>query len=132
VIGGEDRDLSMQVNRRWRLLISGDLRLEHRHETQGRFPPLRQMWRVAFGLGRGFAKGRRGVLDWFTIGRFLIGELLIDMLAFLRQPSIRNWKTAFTRQHGYLAGLNSLRTDQSSRTEMRGIAGRSGVLAADE
>jgi glycosyltransferase involved in cell wall biosynthesis len=124
VIGGDDRDLAMQVNRRWRLMISGDLLLQHRQEPQGRFPPLRQMWRVAYGLGRGFAKGRRSPADWLTIVRFLIGESAIDTLAFLRRPTVRNLRIIFTRQHGYFAGMNSLNSDQSARSELRGIAGR--------
>jgi hypothetical protein len=125
VIGGDDRDLSMQVGRRWRLVISGDLELQHLQDVQARFPAVRQLWRVAFGMGRSFAKNRRSRADAWTIARYLAGELLIDLLAAIRRPSLRNLQIVAARQHGYIAGLVSLRTGAAQRVALRGLAGRS-------
>lgn len=125
VIGGDDRDLSMQVGKNWELRMSGDLLLEHHQYAQGRFPSAKQLWRVAYGMGRSMVKGRRSPGDSWTIARYLAAELLIDLLAFLRRPSIMQARIAVTRQHGYISGLRSLRNNHIVFEHLRGLAGRS-------
>ncbi len=119
VIGGDDRDLSMQVGKGWRLVLAGHLKLQHLQDMQSRFAPLPQLWRVAYGMGRSLDKGRRSLADSWLIGWYLVAELLIDLLAWVRRPSMLNLRIAIVRQRGYVAGLAS-----AGSVEMRGLAGR--------
>jgi glycosyltransferase involved in cell wall biosynthesis len=105
----EDRDFSMRVGDKWRLLISGDLCLQHLRDGEARHPNHIQTWRASFGLGRTFAKRRRSHLDWFTMAHVLAGELVIDCLVATRSPSVTNAKVPFWRVKGFLQGLSSLR-----------------------
>ena len=105
----EDRDFSMEVGRRWRLVICGDLHLEHRYDPQGRHSHTAQIGRAAFGLGRSFAKRRRYSKDWLTIFHVLIGEFVIDLIVIARRPTWQNFATPVARIRGYCSGLLSLR-----------------------
>jgi GT2 family glycosyltransferase len=125
IIGGDDRDLSMQVGQKWRLVLCGDLTIEHHQHVQGRFASLPQMWRVAYGMGRGMVKGHRSHSDSWTIVRFLAAEFIIDLMALGRRPTLTRAKIAMTRQHGYFSGLMSLRKDHTQFEHLRGLAGKS-------
>ena len=103
----EDRDFSMEVGRRWRLAICGQLRLAHLFDPQGRHRQAVQVRRAAFGLGRSYAKRKR-TGDWGFICRTVAGEFLIDLLILLRKPSWQNVKTPFYRLDGFFSGFSSL------------------------
>ncbi len=105
----EDRDFSMQVGDKWKLLICGDLHLSHLQDDQARYSSPRQTWRAAFGLGRSFAKRRQSGFDWVRAGHVLAGEFLIDLLLTVRKPSLTSWKILCSRINGFVAGLTSLR-----------------------
>jgi glycosyltransferase involved in cell wall biosynthesis len=110
VTAAEDRDFSMEVGRRWRLLVCGDLRLAHEQDSQDRMDTVASVRRAAFGLGRSFVKRKRGPSDNFRITRIVLGDLLIDVLAAVMNPSSTSWKTSLSRLQGYLSGIASLRT----------------------
>lgn len=106
----EDRDFAMAVGAKgWRMMISGDLYLEHRRDSEARHSPSRQARRAAFALGRIFAKRRRRFSDWWLIVKTLVGEFVIDLLVLAARPSLENLKIPFRRIDGYLAGLFSYR-----------------------
>jgi cellulose synthase/poly-beta-1,6-N-acetylglucosamine synthase-like glycosyltransferase len=120
----EDRDFSMEVGRRWRLVICGDLHLEHRYDPQGRHSPTAQIGRAAFGLGRSFAKRRRYGKDWLTIFHVLVGECLIDLIVIARWPTWQNCKIPVARVRGYFSGLLSLRRYPTQPAAQKASVGR--------
>ena len=64
--GGEDRDYSMRVGERSRLLICGDLHLQHHYATEGRNDGLIRLRECSFGAGRRFAKYGHGFRDYLV------------------------------------------------------------------
>ena len=113
---GEDRDFSMQVGWRSRLLICGDLRLRHHATLQGRDSELKRNFQSAFGMGRRFVKYSRGTRDDLrAIGTFL-GDLVIDLIFLLRYPTRLNVRTTLTRISGFFHGL---RSDPGARRRRR-------------
>jgi cellulose synthase/poly-beta-1,6-N-acetylglucosamine synthase-like glycosyltransferase len=106
----EDRDFSMEVGRSHRLLISGDLKVQHLRDGEARHPSHVQTWRASFGLGRSFAKRRRAFRDWFTIIHVLIGEILIDVIVAISRPSVMNCKVPVWRLNGFVSGFASYRS----------------------
>jgi glycosyltransferase involved in cell wall biosynthesis len=107
--GGEDRDLSMEVAKRWRLLLCGDLHVEHRASNQNRVFDSQRVYQTGFGTGRGFAKRVRTVADYGTIAWYTVGEFIVDMLSFLRRPTRANLCSAIARPRGIIAGYRSLK-----------------------
>jgi glycosyltransferase involved in cell wall biosynthesis len=105
--GGEDRDFSFQVGQRKRLLICGDLHLQHHYTVEGRDDGLGRLRESSFGVGRRFAKYNRGVLDYLTIARTFVGDFLVDMVAVARKPVPSNLLTAWVRIEGCVAGMLS-------------------------
>jgi hypothetical protein len=108
-IAAEDRDFSMDVGSRSRLLFCGDLEIEHHMDSQGRLPAVRQIWRAAFALGRSFTKRRKGPADWFRIAQIMVGEFLVDLVVLVSRPSTQNLKIVVSRQRGFYSGMTSLR-----------------------
>lgn len=107
----EDREFSMRVGDKSRLLIWGDLQLAHKQDTQARHSPWRQTWRAAFGLGHSFASRSRSWRDWITIVHVPVGELIIDVMMLMSRPSAEGMKVGLYRIKGYFAGLNSARSE---------------------
>ncbi len=105
--GGEDRDFSMLVARNWRLALCGDLRLWHHCTQQGRDSDVGRMFQTAFGVGRRFGKYRKGWPDFIVIAQSFIGDLLVDILAFLARPSGNSFLIIFARVRGFFHGLIS-------------------------
>jgi glycosyltransferase involved in cell wall biosynthesis len=106
----EDRDFSMEVGRTHRLLISGDLKVQHLRDDEARHPNHVQTWRASFGLGRSFAKRRRAFRDWFTIVHVLLGEIIIDVIVAVGRPSLVNCKVPVWRLNGFVSGFASYRS----------------------
>ena len=104
---GEDRDFSMQVGWRWRLLICGDLRLHHHATPQGRDSDLKRNFQSAFGMGRRFVKYSRGRRDDLRLVATFLGDFAIDLMFLLRCPTRVNLLTTLTRIRGFFAGLRS-------------------------
>ena len=107
--GGEDRDFSSQVGRQWRLVVCGDLHLEHHASPNHRVRGAEQVYQTAFGLGRGFARRAGGVCDYLAILRYVLAEFFVDLLSFTRRPSRGALLAAFARPRGIFVGLRSLR-----------------------
>ncbi len=105
--GGDDRDLSMRIGRKWRLLFCGDLRLEHRSAPSNRSTGARRVYESAYGTGRGFAKHARGIRDRFSVMHYIVVELIVDLLALVRRPSMLLLRSALARPRGVIAGYLS-------------------------
>jgi glycosyltransferase involved in cell wall biosynthesis len=105
--GGEDRDFSMRVGERSRLLICGDLHLQHHYSTEGRNDGLIRLRECSFGAGRRFAKYGRGFRDHLSVARTLLGDFVVDVIAFARSPRPMNFFAIFVRLHASFQGLRS-------------------------
>jgi glycosyltransferase involved in cell wall biosynthesis len=105
----EDRDFSMEVGRRWRLLICGQLHLVHDQDDEERMASAMGVRRAAFGLGRSFVKRSCSTQDYLKIAQIMIGEFVIDLVASLARPSWKNWQVIVLRLQGFFWGLTSLR-----------------------
>ncbi len=105
--GGEDRDFSIQVGKRWRLLICGDLHVKHHYTSQGRSSDLQRILQSSFGVGRRFAKNARTNCDYITVVHTFLGDFVIDVMAFVNRPLRVNLLTVFVRMQGFFAGLRS-------------------------
>jgi glycosyltransferase involved in cell wall biosynthesis len=105
--GGEDRDFSMRVGRNWRLLICGDLHVQHHCTAQGRESDLPRLFQSSFGTGRRFAQYARSARDYWTVAVTFFGDLLIDLLVFSMRPRQVNLLAIFVRMKGFIAGLRS-------------------------
>ena len=107
--GGEDRDFSMQVGEYWRLLICGDLRVEHCQSLQSRDSELQRVCQSSFGAGRRFARRARNIRDYLTVVRTVLGDFMVDVILYLHRPERTNLLTLFVRIRGFFAGLRSSR-----------------------
>lgn len=120
----EDRDFSMDVAERgWRLMLCGDMALQHLWDAEARLPPSRQARRAAFGLGRSFMKRKRKLSDWWLIVYTLFGEFVIDMAVLIRRPTMENLRTPGRRIDGYLLGLSSFRRPEAADYFQRTLRG---------
>jgi glycosyltransferase involved in cell wall biosynthesis len=106
---GEDRDFSSRVGMRWRLVLCGDLQLEHHCSPQSRDSVVQRTFQAGFGTGRSFGKNATRPLDYLEMLRVLFGEFLIDSAFCLRNPTREAWASPIARAHGFLAGLKSWR-----------------------
>lgn len=104
---GEDRDFSMRVGQRWRLLICGDLKIQHHYTPQGRDSGLRRLRESSFGAGRRFAKYSSGAADCITMLKVLTGDFIVDVIAFLRRPGHESFLTIGVRMSAFFKGFRS-------------------------
>lgn len=109
--GGEDRDFSFQVGQRARLVICGDLHLQHHHALESRQPDVKRSYQDGFGTGRTFAK-QVTRSDWRLLFRVVVGDILVSILAFVRKPSWKRLLFIFARPLGILAGYRSYEANQ--------------------
>lgn len=104
--GGEDRDFSFRVGKRWRLVICGDLHVRHHYAPQSRPSDVSRVYQDGFGSGRVFAKHARR-WDRLELVRFLICDFGVSALAVLQNPSAIRARSAFARTAGIIAGVQS-------------------------
>src|ERR1017187_6919984 len=88
---GEDRDFSMQIGWRSRLLICGDLSLSHYSAPQGRDSLLDRNFQSAFGMGRRFAKYSHGGGNYLKLVITFLGDFLIDVMFLFSRPARMNF-----------------------------------------
>jgi glycosyltransferase involved in cell wall biosynthesis len=119
--GGEDRDFSIQVGKRWRLLLWGDLRLQHHGSIEGRGSDVDRMRQNSFGAGRRFAKEARSPSDRFVFARTILGDLVVDTLSLLSSPSWDRVLISRARIQGLIEGMRSVR--RSAKLPARPQAG---------
>lgn len=120
--GGEDRDFSLAVGERSRLLLCGSLLVRHHGSPNARATSVRRMYETGFGTGRAFAKRLRGARDASSVAHYIACEFLVDLLAFVRRPSGSGMRIPFARVSGIIAGLASVqRVDRAgpARAERR-------------
>jgi glycosyltransferase involved in cell wall biosynthesis len=108
---GEDRDFSLRVGERSRLLICGDLAIKHHYTAEGRDDDVERLRQCSFGAGRRFAQCARGPRDYFTIARVILADFLIDLAALIRSPRKINWSVLVVRFQGLFEGFASVRTE---------------------
>lgn len=106
--GGEDRDFSLSASTRGKLMLYGNLKISHNISTENRSDDLRRLWESSYGIGRSFAKRKTKPSDRGTILKYSLGEFLIDLSIFIKQPNMFKFKTIFTRPKGYIKGLKSV------------------------
>lgn len=104
---GEDRDFSARVARRWRLLLCGDLQLEHLGDPEFRDTDLQRTYQAGFGTGRTLRKNADRPADRLRLFHVLLGEFLVDTLALLAAPSRDRLRVPFARAGGLLDGWRS-------------------------
>lgn len=118
---GEDKDFSLRVGASWRLLLCGGLRVQHHPSAVERVSATRRLYQSGHGTGRIFAKRATRGVDYLTISRSLLGEFVIDILAFVTRPSRESLFAPFARAWGMIAGFRSL----NKRPTRAQAAGRS-------
>jgi glycosyltransferase involved in cell wall biosynthesis len=118
--GGEDRDFSMRVGKRWRLMICGDLLVQHHYTMQGRETDLECVRQSSFGVGRRFAQHARTFRDCLTIASTFLGDLILDAMSFARHPRSRNFQTLVIRSKAFFAGLRSTRKEDRQEARIIG------------
>jgi GT2 family glycosyltransferase len=106
--GGEDRDFSMLVGARSRLVLCADLKLSHHYAPASRTVGAARVRETVFGMGRSFAKRARGPVDYLTLARWLAAETVIAVLAWLRHPSRDRAQALAALPTGLVAGLRSV------------------------
>lgn len=105
--GGEDRDFSWRVGKKWKLLMCGDLRLEHHCSPQSRDSDVQRTFQAGFGTGRTFGKNASRIADYLELARVIVCEFAVDTLACLSHPSRQGLLMPFARTAGFVAGLRS-------------------------
>jgi hypothetical protein len=105
----------MRVGRSCRLLICGDLKIQHHYTPQGRDSGLRRLQESSFGAGRRFAKYSSGVADCITMLKVLAGDFIVDVIAFLRRPGRESFLTIGVRIRAFFKGLRSANNQVPSR-----------------
>lgn len=106
-IAVEDRDFSMIVARNWRLVVLGDLLIEHRRDEEARPSHLPMTWRATYGLGRCIAIRSQSFHDRVRAVHIVAAEFVIDVLTALLRPSGENRKIPFLRANAFWAGYHS-------------------------
>jgi glycosyltransferase involved in cell wall biosynthesis len=107
--GGEDRDFSFRVSKRWRLVICGDLHLRHFQAVQSRDSGVHRTYQTGFGAGRTFAKHTTRISDYLELTWTMMCEFVIDSLAFFGHPTWDRFLRPFARAAGIVAGVRSYR-----------------------
>ena len=103
--GGEDRDFSSRIAKRWRLMLCGSLNLEHHCTQQSRDSGVQRTFQAGFGIGRSFGKNASRILDYLELARLILCEFALDAIACLRAPSREAFLMPFARTGGFVAGL---------------------------
>ena len=99
---GEDLQFSYRVSRRWKLVLTPEARLEHRHAGGGRPPRDEHQAMAVFNRYLFFREHlARGPADWIAYAWSSLGAMLL----ILRDPAARGLRGALT---GYRAILRHL------------------------
>jgi GT2 family glycosyltransferase len=120
--GGEDRDFSLAVAARSRLMLASQLELEHHVSPSARASDVRRMYETGFGTGRAFAKRATGLRDRFSLMHYIACEFIIDLATAVPRPSVERLRLPFARARGIVAGWRSL-AHPGHGTMVRPVAG---------
>ena len=107
--GGEDRDFSLAIGARWRLMLSTRLELSHHVSPSARSSAVRRMYETGFGTGRAFAKRAHGLRDRLRLAHYIACEFLIDLATAFPRVSAERLRMPMARARGVVAGWRSLR-----------------------
>jgi succinoglycan biosynthesis protein ExoA len=103
---GEDLQFSYRVSRRWKLVLTPEARLEHRHAGGGRPRRDEHQAMAVFNRYLFFREHlARGPVDWIVYAWSSLGTMLL----ILREPRARGLRGALT---GYRAILSHLHRDR--------------------
>jgi glycosyltransferase involved in cell wall biosynthesis len=111
--GGEDRDFSLAVAARWRLMLASHLELEHHVSPSARSSAVRRMYETGFGSGRAFAKRARGLRDRMALAHYIACEFAIDAMTVFPRVSADRLRMPMARARGIMAGWRSIARGQS-------------------
>jgi len=115
--GGEDRDFSLSVGERARLVLCGDLRVRHHGSPGARSTSVRRVYETGYGTGRAFAKRVRGASDALRVAHYIVCEFTVDVIAFCGRPSGSGIRVPFARASGVIAGFNSVQRGARGATQ---------------
>jgi glycosyltransferase involved in cell wall biosynthesis len=110
--GGEDRDYSVSVGKRWRLVLCGDLAIEHHGAQQSRDSGVERTFQAGFGIGHGFAKNASQWFDWVELGRVMVCEFITDTLAWIYRPNRDTLLMPMARWRGFISGVRTFQNQQ--------------------
>lgn len=105
--GGEDRAFSLEVGSEWRLLLCADIALVHHRSGTAREDEVSGLFQNGFGMGRGFARRARTMLDYLRVLRYAVGETFVQVLRFLHRPSRARLRGVIAFARGMHAGFSS-------------------------
>jgi hypothetical protein len=106
--GGEDSEFSKRVSRKWRLVLCGDLRLEHHHSVIERPDQARVSYEVGFGSARSYVSQARGMWGILLLGWCTLLELTIDLASLVRSPTRKRLCQIVAKQIGCIRGALSV------------------------
>jgi glycosyltransferase involved in cell wall biosynthesis len=107
--GGEDRDFSMRVGEHWKLILCGDLPIQHLCSSSNRVSGTNQLSQTAFGIGRSFRKRAHSYRDTVTVITYAVREFFVESIAGFAHPNWSSVQSPFVRIRGLWAGWRSLR-----------------------
>lgn len=106
--GGEDINFSMRVGKDWRLVLCGDLKLKHHITATARQSGSRQVYECSYGIARSQLSRSRNLQAILWLLWYAWMELLLDLLSFLRRPSVLKARVIVNRQRGLIDGALSV------------------------
>lgn len=103
--GGEDRDFSMRIGASHRLLICGDIHVQHHYTVEGRADSLSRLRESSFGTGVRFTKYARTFADYLAVLQTFAGDFVVDIVALMCSPKAANLWAPFVRVQECVRGM---------------------------
>ena len=105
--GTEDGIFSMSVGRHWRLLMWGDLHVQHHADPTSRCPPAEAIYGGSFSLSRNHWMQTNGGARLVRLFRYACAELAIDIASFFCRPGRSRLNAIAAKQRGLIGGALS-------------------------
>jgi glycosyltransferase involved in cell wall biosynthesis len=105
--GTEDGIFSMSVGRRWRLLMWGDLHVQHHSDPTSRCPPAEAIYGGSFSLSRNYWMQTTGGVRRLRLIRYALAEFALDIAIFFRRPGWSRLTAIAAKQRGLVSGALS-------------------------
>jgi len=106
--GAEDANFSMQVGKRWRLVLCGDLHIKYHRTMTSRVDGPAQVYESTYGVARNHLSQSATFADMMWLLWFALTELVLDTLSFVSGPSWVKLRIIITRQQGLIDGACSI------------------------
>ena len=112
--GTEDGIFSMSVGRRWRLLMWGDLHVQHHADPTSRCPPAEAIYGGSFSLSRNHWLQTTGGVRLVRLIRYALAEFALDIAIFFRRPGWPRLTAIAAKQRGLISGALSTLSRRSA------------------